>query len=71
MVSVHYAAPVAQWIEHRSSKAMAVGSNPAGRASIHSLMPFFLHWHFSPIMNVDGVKLFILMVACSTGERLF
>src|SRR6266480_1015570 len=26
-------APIAQWIEHRSSKAMAAGSNPAGRVS--------------------------------------
>ena len=26
-------APVAQWIEHRSSKPMVAGSIPAGRAS--------------------------------------
>ena len=32
-------APVAQWIEHEPSKFVAVGSNPAGRVTVHSLSP--------------------------------
>ena len=34
-------APVAQWIEHRSSKPVVVGSNPAGRA----------HYMQAPMLN--------------------
>ena len=30
-------APVAQWIEHRSSKPMVAGSIPAGCASVNTL----------------------------------
>lgn len=30
-MNLHYA-PIAQWIEHRSSEPVAVGSNPSGRA---------------------------------------
>jgi hypothetical protein len=32
-------APVAQWIEHAPSKRVAVGSSPAGRATVHNLSP--------------------------------
>ena len=36
MLAVPYAAPVAQWIEHVPSKYVAVGSNPAGRVTVHN-----------------------------------
>jgi hypothetical protein len=31
-------APVAQWIEHLTSNLVAVGSSPAGRATVHNLL---------------------------------
>jgi hypothetical protein len=61
---VGYDAPVAQWIERRSTKAKVVGSSPAGRANEKTLKVC------EPVVRLKPLGFFVFahQVSESTGS---